>query len=153
MFAAWASNAMGLRALQWYMLDQINSRSNLNLQIAPLITISQSAHIYDDCWENADRLIADQYQKIIQKQDYSDPVGDFIVEVDQRVVRVQQTMPKGAVVAIYEGTWNNPLKLIRKICAQNPAIKPDHIGYLGMEIERAAKCLEYGRSYIQDKIH
>lgn len=152
MFAAWASNAMGLRALQWHILDEINSRSDFNLQIAPLITISQSAHIYDDCWENADRLISDQYQKIIQKQDYFDPVGDFIIEVDQGVIRVQQTMSKGAVVAIYEGVYNNPLKLIRKICAQNPAIQPDHIGYLGMEIERAAKCLEFGRSYVQDKM-
>jgi thymidylate synthase len=148
MFAAWVSNAMGLRALQWHILEEINRRSNLNLKIAPLITISQSAHIYDDCWENADRLIATQYQKIIQKQDYSDPVGNFIIEVENCEVTVTQTHPNQEVVAIYSD--NNILRLVREIVGDNPSIDPAHAAYLGIEIARAKSDWESSRVYRQD---
>lgn len=146
MFSAWPSNAMGLRALQWHFLEEINDRSNLNLQIAPLITISLSAHIYDDCWENADRLITTQYAKITQKLDYSDPVGNFIVEVVEGMIRVSQTTVAGEIVATYEG--NNPLKLARQICNKNPAIQTAHAAYLGIELEKAWRS---GADYQQDK--
>jgi thymidylate synthase len=59
MFAAWPANAMGLRALQQIFRDAIVCglallTQDLNLTaMGPLITISQSAHIYDDTWENA----------------------------------------------------------------------------------------------------
>jgi thymidylate synthase len=48
MFSAWPANAMGLRALQHHIRDEIASQSEYDLTMGPLITISQSAHIYDD---------------------------------------------------------------------------------------------------------
>jgi len=150
MFAAWVSNAMGLRALQVYIRNQIEQRSTYRLALAPLITISQSAHIYDDTWENADRLIANQYLKIIQKQDYGDPVGNFIIEVQEGLIKILQATPgNGEVVAHYEG--ENPLVLIREICASCPSIQPAHIGYLGMELQKAKGCLEQSKEYTQDR--
>ncbi len=150
MFAAWVSNAMGLRALQAYIRDQIALRSSYQLQLAPLITISQSAHIYDDTWENADRLIATQYAKITQAQDYADPIGNFIIEVSDRMIKVMQTTPgTGEVVGHYAG--DRPLKLIRQICASCPAIQPAHIGYLGIELQKAWQCLRQNQEYIQDQ--
>ena len=70
MFAAWPANAMGLRALQQYIRDQIQERSSYHLKMGPLITISQSAHIYDDTWENVDQLIKNQYSKICDRRDF-----------------------------------------------------------------------------------
>ena len=157
MFAAWPANAMGLRALQQYIRDAIVLRtrsanakhSSYDLRIGPLITISQSAHIYDDTWENADQLIRQQYSAICQRRDYYDPSGNFLIEIEGNKIVVRQTTPgSGETVACYFG--RDPLKLIREICTASPAINLEHAGYLGMELQKAAECLNTGKQYIQD---
>lgn len=154
MFMAWVSNAMGLRALQWHVLEQINARSNLNLGIAPLITISQSAHIYDDCWANADWLIKNHYLPSQLRSNYNDPVGEFVIEIveddNKKVIQISQIYPGGgSVVATYYAR-NAILLVLREICAANPAIQPDHAAYLGAELQRAKTCLDAGIEYKQD---
>lgn len=150
MFAAWPANAMGLRALQQHIRDEIAKRSIYDLQMGPLITISQSAHIYDDTWENVERLIANQYTTIVEKRDFYDPSGNFLVEVEGGQIIVKQTTPgSGEEVACYLG--KNPLRLIREISAANPSILPEHIGYLGIELQKAFTAIKTKRDYIQDK--
>ncbi len=150
MYMAWPSNAMGLRALQQHIRDEIANRSDYNLAMGPLITVSQSAHIYDDTWENADQLIQNQYAVICKQQDYFDPVGNFLIEVtEDKIVLTQTTPGSGEAVACYSS--RNTLSLIRDICAASPAIKPDHIGYLGIELQKAYECLKTGKQYIQDR--
>jgi thymidylate synthase len=149
MFAAWPANAMGLRALQQHIRDKIAKHSDYNLTMGPLITISQSAHIYDDTWESVDWLIANQYSKIVRQRDFYDPSGNFLIEVESAWIVVKQTTPgSGELVATYTG--KNPLKLVREICAASPAIHPEHIGYLGIELHQAYECLKTGKKYIQD---
>ncbi|MEB3191293.1 MAG: thymidylate synthase [Snowella sp.] len=150
MFAAWPANAMGLRALQQHIRDQIAQRSEYDLAMGPLITISQSAHIYDDTWENVDKLIATQYDQIMRQRDYFDPSGNFLIELQDGEIKVQQTTAgSGEVVACYAG--KNPLKLVREICAATPAIQPDHIGYLGIELQKANNALKNNKIYLQDQ--
>ena len=144
MFSAWVSNAMGLRALQGHIRDEIANRSEYNLTLGALITISQSAHIYDDCWDNADMLIKNHYGK--GRRDYYDACGNFIIEVCDHEIVVTQTSPgSGEVVRTYNGKI--PLTIIREIAANSPAIAPEHIGYLGIELERARVL---GGGYRQD---
>jgi thymidylate synthase len=150
MFAAWPANAMGLRALQQHIGDQINLRSQYKLTMGPLITISQSAHIYDDTWENVDRLITTQYDKIIHQRDFFDPSGNFLISLEDPQIIVEQTTPgSGEIVARYQG--KNPLKIIREIAATNPGIIPEHIGYLGIEVQKAYNCLKNQQQYRQDQ--
>jgi thymidylate synthase len=148
MFSAWPANAMGLRALQRHIRDEIASESKYDLTMGPLITISQSAHIYDDCWENVEQLLANQYQLIINQEfrGYSDPAGNFLVETDGNNITVSQLTPSGEFVGKWEG--KNPLKLIRQIIADCPSIQSFHIGYLAREIERAS---QLKTNYTQDK--
>lgn len=150
MFSAWPSNAFGLRALQRHICNEINGYHGFNLELGPLMTISQSAHIYDDCWEAADNLIQRQYPRLIrqEQQQYADPVGNFIIEwIDGEIV-VQQTTPgTGVVVGCYSG--RNPLTLLREICQDNPAITPAHAGYLGMELQKAQSAQAV---YSQDRL-
>jgi len=148
MFSAWPANAMGLRALQRHIRDEIASQSEYNLTMGPLITISQSAHIYDDCWETVEQLLANQYQSIISQEfrGYSDPAGNFLVETDGNNITVSQLTPSGEFVGKWEG--KNPLKLIRQIIADCPSIQSFHIGYLAREIERAS---QLKTNYTQDK--
>lgn len=150
MFAAWVANAMGLRALQRHIRDEIASRSNYDLNIGALITISQSAHIYDDTWGSVDRMIANQYANICSQQTYDDACGNFLIEIcDRQILVTQTTSGSGAVVKQYSG--KDPLRLIRDICASSPAIRPDHIGYLGIELQKAYECIKSGKNYNQDR--
>ena len=150
MFSAWPANAIGLRALQEHIRNSIADRSKYELTLGPLITVSQSAHIYDDCWENADRLIANQYSTICNHRSYDDPSGNFLIETDCEKIIVTQTTPgSGEVVKQYSS--REPLKLVREICFNSPAIQPDHIGYLGMELQKAMECLKADKQYIQDR--
>ena len=149
MFAAWPANAMGLRALQRHIRDAIATRSEYNLRMGPLITLSQSAHIYDDTWENADKLIQQQYSAICRGRDFYDPSGNFLIEIEGDKIVVRQTTPgSGEIVGCYSG--KDPLRLVREICTTSPAINPEHAGYLGMELQKAAECLKTGKPYNQD---
>jgi len=150
MFAAWVANAMGLRALQQHIRNEIAKRSEYDLKMGPLMTISQSAHIYDDTWSNAEQLIQKQYAAICRKIDYNDPAGNFLIEVDQgKIVVTHTTKGSGEVVGSYFG--KDALTLVREICAASPSIRPDHAGYLGMELNKAAECLKTGKQYVQDR--
>lgn len=150
MFSAWPANAIGLRALQEHIRNLIVTRSKYQLRMGPLITVSQSAHIYDDCWENADRLISNQYSAICKQRNYDDPSGNFLIEIDCEEIVVTQTTPgNGEVVKQYSS--RDPLKLVREICLSSPAIQPDHLGYLGIELQKAMECLRSGKQYIQDR--
>lgn len=149
MYMAWPANAMGLRALQQHIRDEIAQRSDYNLKMGPLITISQSAHLYDDTWENAEQLIKNQYAKICQKRDFFDPSGNFLIEIEGNEIAIKQTTPgSGEIVACYGG--KEPLKLLREIAAASPGIHPEHIGYLGIELQKAAESLKTGNPYMQD---
>jgi thymidylate synthase len=148
MFAAWPANAMSLRILQQYIRDEIARRSDYDLKLGPLVTLSQSAHLYDDTFENADRLIKTYYVKICSHRDFVDASGNFLVEVADGI-KVTQLSSAGEVVAIYSG--RNPLRLAREICNACPAIKVDHIAYLAIEIQKASECLKTNNQYIQDR--
>lgn len=149
MFAAWPANAMGLRALQQHIRNEIAKRSEYDLKMGPLMTISQSAHIYDDTWSNAEQLIQQQYAAICRKIDYYDPAGNFLIEILENKIVVTHTTPgSGEVVSCYSG--KDALKLLREICAASPSMRPEHAGYLGMELQRASECLKNGNKYIQD---
>ena len=162
MFAAWPANALGLRALQQHIVNEINNRSNHKLTMGPLITISQSAHIYSDCWENADLVIKKYYEKIVNNElkQYSDPVGNYIIETtnndgddslvnssNKTIIQVSRTTPgSGEVIECYSGT--NPLLITKNICNDAPGISSYHASYLGIELQKAK---QLGLNYIQDR--
>lgn len=149
-FGAWVQDAIGLRALQKHIKDEIEKRSEYKLNMGALITISQSAYIYGKDWQSVDSLINEQYERIWKEQDYYDPSGNFLIEIMNGEITVTQTTPgSGETVTCYSG--NNPLKLIKEICAASPVIHADHAAYLGIELQKAAKCLEVGKEYIQDR--
>lgn len=159
MFSAWPANAIGLRKLQEHIRDEIAERSEYNLKMGPLITISQSAHIYDDTFDSVDRIINQHYQKIVDAErrryfdpSYSDcdPVGNFLIKLEGKTIVVSQTTPgSGEFTKHFSG--RDPLKLLREICANSPSIQPEHSGYLGLELQKAFGCIATGKKYIQDQ--
>ncbi|MEG4496702.1 thymidylate synthase [Microcoleus sp. F10-C6] len=152
MFSAWPANAMGLRALQQHIRDAIARRSNYDLTMGPLVTLSQSAHLYDDTFDTADRVISAHYDRICNSRDYFDPAGNFVIELTSdehgEKILVTQIPGSGKAVSYYSG--HNALKLVREISAATPAIQTEHIGYLGVELQKAVQCLKTQTTYTQD---
>ncbi|MEH2275285.1 MAG: thymidylate synthase [Nostoc sp.] len=152
MFSAWPANAMGLRALQKHLWDEVTKQSTHHLKMGPLITISQSAHIYDDCFENADKLIQHQYPKIFKQKDYTDPSGNFMITVQDGIILVEHTTPgSGEVVNCYSA--KSASQLYRQIAADCPGLEVEHAMYLGAELQKAEVVLSMSQSlvYEQDK--
>lgn len=147
MFSAWPSNAMGLRCLQEHILERLLECGVEDIFMGPLITVSNSAHIYKTSWESAAALL-ELYQKQAMTPNYNDPVGNYTVHRDPErggIVVVRRLTPGncGQQCDFYEGA--DPLKLIREIAADAPTIDPAHMGYLGMEISRALSDPDYAQ--------
>ncbi|KYC42194.1 thymidylate synthase [Scytonema hofmannii PCC 7110] len=150
MFSAWCANAMGLRALQMHCLDEINKRSGCDLELGPLVTISQSAHIYDDCFENAEKVIKTYYPKIRQQRDYSDPAGSFAIAVHSGEIIVEHMTPgSGEVVNCYSG--KSAKQVSRAIAADCPGLQVEHAMYLGTELQKAEIALSSKREFIYEQ--
>ncbi|MBD2604707.1 thymidylate synthase [Scytonema hofmannii FACHB-248] len=152
MFSAWPANAMGLLALQRHIYKAITQRSKHKLKMGPLITISQSAHIYDDCWENADNVIKSHYAKICRARDYSDPAGSFVINVQDHSIMVEHMTPgSGEVVNCYSG--KSAFSIYRQIAADCPGLQVEHAMYLGTELQKAevALLMKEDWMYEQDK--
>ncbi len=150
MFSAWVANAMGLRALQKHIKTEIEKRGNYQLKMGYLITISNSAHIYDDCWENAEKLIAIQYAKIAKRINYYDPVGNFLITVQDHQIMIEQTTPgSGEIINCFQG--KNAPQLYREMAANYPNLQIEHALYLGCELQKAEIAMKMGIKYEQDK--
>lgn len=152
MFSAWPANAMGLVALQRHIRDAIAQQSNYKLKMGPLITISQSAHIYDDCWENAENVIKSQYAKICGARDYADPAGSFVITVqDSKIFVEHMTTGSGEVVNCYSS--KSATQLYRQIAESCPGMQIEHAMYLGAELQKAELALSMKQEFMyeQDK--
>jgi thymidylate synthase len=124
----------------------------INLKRGPLVTISQSAHIYDDCWEYAQKIIQTEYPKILRSRDFSDPSGSFVISVQEGEISVEHLTPgTGEVVNCYSG--KSAKQLYQQIAASCPALQVEHAMYLGTELQKAEIALSSLQSlvYIQDK--
>ncbi|ACB49733.1 hypothetical protein cce_0382 [Crocosphaera subtropica ATCC 51142] len=151
MFSAWPANAMGLRALQKHIIEQINKTSNHNFQFGPLIIISQSAHIYSDCWEHADKVIETEYTRICQQKNYTDPSGSFLISIKNNQIIVEHITPgSGEVVNCYSG--KTAKQVYQKIADTCPGLEVKHAMYLGSELQKAEICLVTNTDFYQQDI-
>jgi thymidylate synthase len=149
MFSAWPANAMGLRALQRHILEQVNQP---DLKMGPLITISQSAHIYSDCWDYADQIIDQEYRRLHQQRAYQDPSGSFLISLTGQQMVVEHLTPgSGEVVNCFSGA--SAQGLYRQLAAACPALEVEHALYLGTELQKAELALRLGQGhrYQQDQ--
>jgi thymidylate synthase len=151
MFSAWPANAMGLRALQQHIRSQIARQSNYDLRLAPLMIVSQSAHIYSDCWEHAEQVIQQQYENICRQRDFYDPSGSFLITLQNELIVVEQITPgSGEVVNCYAGKYAQ--KLYQQIATTCPQLQVEHAMYLGAELQKAEVALSHPKyTYIQDR--
>lgn len=83
MFHGWPRNAFALHQIQKEIADY------LRLPMAPLITITHSAHIYADDWQTAAAILQDNYLSELKYEPRFphlklDPRGNWLIDVDYK---------------------------------------------------------------------
>ncbi len=139
MFRAWPLNAFGLRKLQKIISDE------LGVDIGTLTTISCSAHLYEDCWQETKEILQ-KYHK--ETNCFFDPRGYYIISLENGKIKTQHYSPDSQLLKEYSG------KTAREI---NDSINSSqhtkdhyHAAYLGEELMKAQIALELGIAYTQD---
>ena len=139
MFRAWPLNAFGLRKLQKIIAD------GLGLKMGALTTISCSAHIYEDNWQDTKDILDEHYSGT---NCFYDPRGYYMVGLAGGEITVKHFSPDSQLLKEYRG------KKAREIndhinSSQHP-VDSYHSSYLGEELMKAEIALKLGIPYTQD---
>jgi len=141
-FGAWLINAFALRKLQ----KDISIR--LGLDVGDLVIISNSAHIYENNWDDAIEKIKRHYSEGEMRFE-PDKRGYLIVSVENGEIVVQHHLPDGRKTK-FEFRGNNAQSLYRRILHENLISRLDHAAYIGCELAKAEEAVKEGKKYVQD---
>lgn len=143
-FRAWHYNAFALRELQGMIARRIEGAILGNLTI-----ISNSAHIYEDCWDVAMGLIRKAGDSAVWgKRFRPDPRGNFVIRLENHSIAVYHYTPDGDKIRRLEG--KTAKDLARQLEPYMSLIS--HAIYMGRELQRAEDALNIGGPYVQDAI-
>ncbi|MCX6707298.1 MAG: thymidylate synthase, partial [Candidatus Woesearchaeota archaeon] len=140
MAQGWPENAYGCAAIQRYIADGIGLETGL------ITIISSSAQIYKHYYKQIEDMLK-KYRKY--ESDYTDPRGNYLVEVKQSKIVISHLEPKSSkVIDMWEGI--NAKELREKISHSNQ-ISTAHSIYLGEELAKAELSLKNNLKYEQDR--
>jgi len=149
MFSGWPENAFALRSLQELIKTAVAEKTSKNLSLGDLIIISESAHIYEDCWEASREILEKNLSAEVTKQ--TDPRGNFSIEVDNGKIVIEHLTPSGELLRRIEGA---SVKKAKTFLVKNNSVSSlEHALYLGGELKKAELALKHPEvfSYIQDQ--
>ncbi|MBU0535711.1 MAG: hypothetical protein KKE20_02005 [Nanoarchaeota archaeon] len=140
MAQGWPENAYGCAAIQKYIADGIKAEPGI------LTIISSSAQIYKHYYKQIEDMLK-KYRKY--EAVYSDPKGNFLIEVKEGKIVVSHLDPKThKVIDMWDG--ENAKDLREKISHSN-MIPTGHSIYIGEELAKAEIALINKLKYEQDK--
>jgi thymidylate synthase len=140
MFRAWPLNVFGFRKLQKIIAE------GLSVDMGSLITISCSAHIYQDNWNETKELLK-KYEK--PANCFFDQRGYYIIQIDEGKIKVKHYSPNSHLLKIYFGT--SAREINDSINSSQHSIDSYHSSYLGEELMKAEIALKLGIEYSQDR--
>jgi thymidylate synthase len=141
MYGAWPKNAFALRALQQNIADE------LQLKAGKLITISASAHIYEDSIKRAEKIVKKNKNESSQR----DPRGNLLIYIDREKAKIilDHLSPDGELIDEIEGETAE--ELAESIISGEKISQLSHAIYLGQELMKAEIALKKGIDYVQDR--
>jgi thymidylate synthase len=143
MFGAWPLNAFALRKLQNTVA------SELGLPAGQMVTIANSAHVYENVWDAAADVVRKNYTGRIAEFE-PDKNGYFVVSVDGGEIVVEHRLNDGRPSGyVFRGKESQ--ELYRRIANENLITKFDHAAYIGQELARAEAALRENKKYVQDR--
>ncbi len=148
MFKAALLNAFGLRAIQEEVAKEIG------FKVGKLSITSNSAHIYEEDWDNAKKLVKCQiWEKPIslafnEKED-TDSRGNMVVSIIGNKLSVDLISPSGEALLTLEGS--NAKELCLKIAKLDLLSRPDHYMDIARQLTKAEIAMKLGKEFKQDK--
>ncbi len=139
MFRAWPLNVFGFRKLQKIIAE------GLSVDMGSLITISCSAHIYQDNWNDTKELL-EKYGKL--SNCFFDRRGYYIIQLDKGKIKVEHYSPDSQLLKVYVGA--SAREINDSINSSQHSIDSYHATYLGEELMKAEIALKLGIEYRQD---
>ncbi len=147
MFGSWPLNCFGLRAFQRETAALIDK----SLKLGPLTTISHSAHIYENNWQLAEKLVHDHWSDVACEWD---PRGNLHFEIDKNEIVVKHLSPDGIFLDEYRQNGQDE-KAAKRLCFQlESAGLFSTIGnamYAARQIERAETAIKLGLPFTSDE--
>jgi thymidylate synthase len=143
MFGAWPLNAFALRKLQKSVASQ------LGIPAGQMITIANSAHVYENSWGAAAEIVRKNYAgRPVQFE--PDKNGYFVVSVEGGEIVVEHRLNDGRPSGyVFRGKESQ--ELYRRVMNENLITKFDHAAYVGQEIAKAEAALRENKKYVQDR--
>lgn len=139
MFRAWPLNAFGLRKLQKIIA------TGLGVDMGTLTTISCSAHIYQDNWDDTKEILEKHHK---QTNCFWDPRGYYIISLAGGKIKLEHYSPQSQILKVMEGKTARELN--DKINGSQHPHDAYHSSYLGEELMKAEIALRLGIAYTQD---
>ncbi len=150
MFDSYPENVYGLRSLQEIVRKEVSERLGREITLGDLVVNSQSAHIYEDCFEKALKILEKYHHRYVMPSALQwDPRGSFYIEITDEEIVLHHLSHSNEVIGAYSGKSAKELrdKLIRDNVVGNTA----HALYLGIELAKAEMALKRGEEYVQDE--
>ena len=154
MFEAYPENAYGLRSLQDIVRKDLNQALrerglDEKIGLGELIINSQSAHIYDDCFDSAREIVLKNYGKYVKEPQFQqDSRGYFVISLQGGKIVAEHNSPDGELIGTYSG--GSALEMRDILIAHGLVGNTAHAVYLGTELHKAEFALKNGLEYEQD---
>ena len=147
MFGSWPLNCFGLRAFQKETAALIDK----SIKLGPLTTISHSAHIYENNWQLAEKIVHDHWSDVSCEWD---PRGNLTFEVEADFIIIKHLSPDGIFLDEYRQNGQEE-KAAKRLCFRlESAGLFSTIGnamYTARQIERAETAIKLGLPFISDE--
>lgn len=149
MFEAWPENAFGLRMLQFLVYKSIIGKYP-EVKLGNLVIHSQSAHIYDDSWDEARNIVNNHYvESVKHPRNEIDLRGNFLIKIDNDEIFIEHYSQDELLLGVYRGKKAMPIYL--RMSRDGAISNINHAIYIGTEIQKAEIAIELGIKYEQDK--
>lgn len=149
MFEGYPENAFGLRTLQEEIRAELQQRLGKEIGLGELIILSQSAHLYKDTWEWAQKVTELHLSPFRKHMSRLDPRGNFIVSLDNGEIVLEHTSPSGERVGEFRGKSGAELRDI--LTRENVISLIPHAIDTGLELMKAEIAAKLGLEYNQDQ--
>jgi len=149
MFEGYPENAFGLRVLQEEIRADVQKRLGKAIGLGELIILSQSAHLYRDTWEWAEKVTQANLPPYMRHMSRLDPKGNFIISLDREEIVLEHTGPGGEKIGEFRGRSGSELRDI--MARENVVSLIPHAIDLGLEIMKAEMAKKLGMKYVQDQ--
>lgn len=148
LFKAGIPNAFGLRRLQ------LKIARDLGFELGRLQITSQSAHIYEQDWEEAAKIVRCLFWErepamAFDPATQADPRGNLLITLEDGKLAATLQAPTGE--PLYKIAAPSAKALAKKIAQLDLLARPDHLLDIGMELTKAELALKTGAPYRQDQ--